>query len=489
LIQFLAYAPCFVAEIRLRQPTNPILEILDVYHRGCRDANQQYVDIGACLRKMIYGNAHNNTQEDAASALMILLSRIDQPPPIKVCITVEYKIHPQLTRMLTPGVNYNNYSALDEKNRRTRCDPVWMIDVTAVEPLVNLSMSKVIDSIFSWRLEDSTEQNYYKCLSSDKRSLLQCQPLRSRLTFQCDNTPSFLVFTLQRMVDHPVPQKVQGPIRMPNKFQLTISDSVYELEAVIVHIGATLHSGHYIAYCKSNGNWWCCNDASVCSLNTAELPERARNYGYVYYYKECHGHYGIPSIRPRTICTPLADSVAPPSSMVSSSYFENSNIPAPPIIKTNLGSQELSIKKETNYTSVECALTGKQNTPIPYKHLLLAKAQRKRQNAHFRACTTAGIDSSQRSKYCEQTLAGGKVIQQQQQLMINEKSDHDDPLGQFLNIAALITGAIAVAGSIVFGATALKSHIESLELEQQRQRRALPASKQPAIASPKSAAM
>jgi ubiquitin carboxyl-terminal hydrolase 36/42 len=39
---------------------------------------------------------------------------------------------------------------------------------------------------------------------------------------------------------------------------------IYKLLAVIVHSGATTHSGHYVAYIKSsNGLWYCMNDTSV----------------------------------------------------------------------------------------------------------------------------------------------------------------------------------------------------------------------------------
>jgi len=452
-IQFLAYAPRFVAEIRQRQPSHPILNLLDLYVNSCKDKNDKYVDIGACLRQITFGDAQKNTQEDAASALMLLLSRIDQAPPIKVCITMEYKVHPDLTQPLKPGVNYSNYSVLDDMNQRTRCDPVWMIDVTAVAPLVNLPATKVIDSIFSWRPEDSTAKNYYKCLSFDKRSIIQCQPLRSRLTFQCANAPSFLVFTVQRMVDYPTPQKIQGPIRMPSKFQLVASESMYELEAVIVHIGPTLYSGHYITYCKSKGNWWCCNDSSVSSMHTAELPEQARDFGYVYYYKQTN-KYELSILYPRAICTPFVEPVE-----CEHSFGTNEIIPPPPIITTTLVSQEHAADETEIDPMARGGVFERQKVANAYKQLLISRAQNKRKNAHWRNCTST-IDS-RITEQRGQTLVLCDAVQQQQQQATENKGD-DDPLGQFLNIAALITGAIAVAGSLVFGATALQSHLDSL---------------------------
>jgi ubiquitin carboxyl-terminal hydrolase 5/13 len=37
----------------------------------------------------------------------------------------------------------------------------------------------------------------------------------------------------------------------------------YELHAVIVHLGKSVHSGHYIAYVKKQGKWILYNDSKV----------------------------------------------------------------------------------------------------------------------------------------------------------------------------------------------------------------------------------
>lgn len=48
---------------------------------------------------------------------------------------------------------------------------------------------------------------------------------------------------------------------------------VYNLLAIVVHSGATTHSGHYVAYIKSsNGLWYCMNDTSVSLLDTYDYP-------------------------------------------------------------------------------------------------------------------------------------------------------------------------------------------------------------------------
>ena len=53
----------------------------------------------------------------------------------------------------------------------------------------------------------------------------------------------------------------------------------YKLKAVIVHLGKSVHSGHYVVYIKKNGAWTLFNDEKVV------IPEIAFvGKGYLYIY-------------------------------------------------------------------------------------------------------------------------------------------------------------------------------------------------------------
>ncbi|KAG2187322.1 hypothetical protein INT44_005008 [Umbelopsis vinacea] len=57
---------------------------------------------------------------------------------------------------------------------------------------------------------------------------------------------------------------------------------IYKLLAVIVHSGATTHSGHYVAYIKSsNGLWYCMNDTSVQQVSTQTVLNQK---AYILFY-------------------------------------------------------------------------------------------------------------------------------------------------------------------------------------------------------------
>lgn len=54
----------------------------------------------------------------------------------------------------------------------------------------------------------------------------------------------------------------------------------YELKAVIIHLGKSVHSGHYVAYIKTEKGWVLFNDEKVTTSNNPVLGK-----GYIYLYE------------------------------------------------------------------------------------------------------------------------------------------------------------------------------------------------------------
>jgi ubiquitin carboxyl-terminal hydrolase 5/13 len=56
----------------------------------------------------------------------------------------------------------------------------------------------------------------------------------------------------------------------------------YALKAVIVHLGKSVHHGHYVVYIKKAGKWVLFNDDRV------TIPEEpVLGKGYIYLYESC----------------------------------------------------------------------------------------------------------------------------------------------------------------------------------------------------------
>lgn len=61
------------------------------------------------------------------------------------------------------------------------------------------------------------------------------------------------------------------------------SKTSYELIAVAVHMGQSISSGHYIAYVKRNGSWYCCNDSNVSECSEKDAMS---SNAYLLFYRQ-----------------------------------------------------------------------------------------------------------------------------------------------------------------------------------------------------------
>lgn len=42
--------------------------------------------------------------------------------------------------------------------------------------------------------------------------------------------------------------------------------SIFDVQAVIAHLGIWIHNGHYVTYTKSNNEWFLIDDNKVCFI-------------------------------------------------------------------------------------------------------------------------------------------------------------------------------------------------------------------------------
>ena len=76
----------------------------------------------------------------------------------------------------------------------------------------------------------------------------------------------------------------------------------YNLIGAIVHLGKTLKSGHYIAYVKSDNQWYRCNDEVIESTTWAHIAQKDKKDGIYKSYAFFYQKEGTPSkiIAPQT---------------------------------------------------------------------------------------------------------------------------------------------------------------------------------------------
>ena len=76
----------------------------------------------------------------------------------------------------------------------------------------------------------------------------------------------------------------------------------YNLIGAIVHLGKTLKSGHYIAYIKSDNQWYRCNDEVIEPTTWAHIAQKDKKDGIYKSYAFFYQKEGTPSkiIAPQT---------------------------------------------------------------------------------------------------------------------------------------------------------------------------------------------
>ncbi len=78
---------------------------------------------------------------------------------------------------------------------------------------------------------------------------------------------------------------VHAPERMalPGQFVRSGQGSQYECDAFLVHQGSLASSGHYVAYIKVAGVWWCCSDTNVQEVSSSQA-QSALGESYILHY-------------------------------------------------------------------------------------------------------------------------------------------------------------------------------------------------------------
>lgn len=98
------------------------------------------------------------------------------------------------------------------------------------------------------------------------------------------------LYRLSKRVDFPLQLEIGDYMSKVNMAR----PPPYELVAVLVHQGRSCESGHYVAFVKNNGNWYCCNDEHVQKVDT-ETVLKQQAYILMYEVADMRENHGYPS--------------------------------------------------------------------------------------------------------------------------------------------------------------------------------------------------
>ena len=123
------------------------------------------------------------------------------------------------------------------------------------------------------RLKNSQSPDYLQ--GSGKRYCNKCR-IKQEMKIQCTYTkiPSIVVFQLQRFEFDRATRKMKKLLQhIPFPSAIDLNGKHYNLSSIVVHIGAELSSGHFIAVMWIHEKWILASDSTINVLNNHQVEE------------------------------------------------------------------------------------------------------------------------------------------------------------------------------------------------------------------------
>lgn len=142
---------------------------------------------------------------------------------------------------------------------------------TSQEDFLNFYVSIKERQSLTARLKNAQAPDFIA--GNGKRFCNKCK-VKQEMKMVCsyDKLPPVAVFQIQRFeVDRvaKTTRKLHGHVPFPNVLKL--NDSKYELQSIIVHIGSTLRSGHYVTLLRMHERWILASDTSLKVLDNDDV--------------------------------------------------------------------------------------------------------------------------------------------------------------------------------------------------------------------------
>jgi len=245
-------------------------------------------------------------QEDAYEALTKIMELVSTHGSERVsgllhmCVTKWYsRLEPESTLFQADNIDAiesgkkSTYTRLDPPNSRQENAWSWEMlvhDVSNVDTwrdvLAQLGPNHASNSSGIFADDDAAK---YRDSATNAPGLYQCRAQTHALL----NVPSVFFLVLKRFQTDCT--KINKRVDIPTDVSLPAwlfanngQDTRYDLTGVVLHSGASIHLGHYVAFTRDvSGQWYCCDDSRV---TPASNISHALSYGYIYLFQKKTKH-------------------------------------------------------------------------------------------------------------------------------------------------------------------------------------------------------
>ncbi|KAK7686477.1 hypothetical protein QCA50_010073 [Cerrena zonata] len=280
------------------------------------------------------------SKEDLSQSISSLNSSTGAPPPSTITVSTS---HPTTSSTF---VHRLFEGILTSETRCLTCETVSSRDESFLDLSIDIEQNASVTAClrqFS-ASEMLCQKNKFFCDSC-------CDLQEAEKRMKIKKLPNVLALHLKRFkYQEDTGRYVKLAYRVAFPFQLRLfntvddaenPDRLYELFAIVVHIGAGPHHGHYVSIIKARGTWYLFDDDNVDTIKESDI---AKYYGdnngsaYVLYYQATDLDVTALGLRPPPSATPsplpTASLKEGPSSVrsVTSSEagFDEVNLPALP---------------------------------------------------------------------------------------------------------------------------------------------------------------
>ncbi|KAJ8900957.1 hypothetical protein NDN08_000254 [Rhodosorus marinus] len=235
-------------------------------------------------------------QEDAHEFLRFLLDKVSDAFRASRPSSNPHQAYQQVSKRPRKSSEENPFQKLFEGGGATytrcfECDTVKRRE----ESFLDVSLPVQSGCSLSWALSQQVQRETL----TDKYDCELClTKTEAERWWQLNTIPPVVTLHLKLFTyDRNIQGKVAASVRCPQSICFSrwcsngSGESMYQLDAVIVHEGSTMTSGHYYAYVNENG-WYCFDDSDVSVIDEASLrrklftPVKPKKTAYLLFYRK-----------------------------------------------------------------------------------------------------------------------------------------------------------------------------------------------------------
>jgi len=253
------------------------------YNDGSLEDNLRNLYIAVCREK----GYPLGSQQDSCEFVQFILDKITDFTPYKNDVVI------MMNQLLTCNGNGTDNEICNNPYKICQSQKESILISNAINDAQNQNIEINFKTFLEHSLQISKcELKDYKCNCDEPKHIVQTV-LTALPKYLFINVGRGFAFSQKKMNILTIADnfKLSTPVNLKDlceNINRNITEHIYKLHGIIIHYGASLHSGHYMSYIKKNNKWHICNDDIVVELDnfSNKVVDVQRNTCVLLYIRE-----------------------------------------------------------------------------------------------------------------------------------------------------------------------------------------------------------